>query len=102
MTNALGIPPLTAAEWMGGAVGVILLVLLAFGAYHRVLLRMAVRNIPRRRAQSVLIVFGVMLATLIITASLGVGDTSNYSLEQIEMRQIAGIDVVMQRTAAGR
>ncbi|HEV2140679.1 MAG TPA: ABC transporter permease, partial [Candidatus Dormibacteraeota bacterium] len=100
MTNALGIPPITAAEWMAGAVGAILLVLLAFAAFHRILLRMALRNIPRRRAQSVLIVFGVMLATLIITASLAVGDTSNYSLQAIEMRQIAGIDGAITRATS--
>jgi putative ABC transport system permease protein len=98
MTNAIGIPPLTAATWMAAAVGAILLVLLAFAAFHRILLRMSLRNIPRRRAQSVLIVFGVMLATLIITASLSVGDTSNYSLQAIQLRQIAGIDGAFTRT----
>ncbi|HEV2141614.1 MAG TPA: ABC transporter permease, partial [Candidatus Dormibacteraeota bacterium] len=99
MTSYFGIPPITLAEWMAGAVGAILLVLLAFAAFHRILLRMAVRNIPRRRAQSVLIVFGVMLATLIITASLAVGDTSNYSLVAIELKQIHGIDGAFTRTA---
>ena len=98
MTSYFGIPPATVAEWMAGAVGAILLVLLAFAAFHRILFRMAVRNIPRRRAQSVLIVFGVMLATLIITASLAVGDTSNYSLQAIELKQIHGIDGAFTRT----
>ncbi|HEV2414615.1 MAG TPA: FtsX-like permease family protein [Candidatus Dormibacteraeota bacterium] len=98
MTNALGIPPTIAAEWMAAAVGAVLLVLLVFAAFHRILLRMSLRNIPRRRAQSILIVFGVMLATLIITASLGVGDTSNYSLQAIELRQLAGVDGAFTRT----
>ncbi|HEX2681623.1 MAG TPA: FtsX-like permease family protein, partial [Candidatus Dormibacteraeota bacterium] len=97
MTSFFGIPPVTVAEWMAAAVGTILLVLGLFALANRILLRMAVRNIPRRRAQSVLILFGVMLATLIITASLAVGDTSTYSLESIQVRQMAGIDAAFTR-----
>src|SRR6266851_6162632 len=92
LTSFFGIPPLTLAGWMAGAVGAILLVLLLFAAVNRILLRMALRNIPRRRAQSVLILFGLMLATLIITASLAIGDTLSYSLQAIQLRQIGGID----------
>ena len=97
MTSFFGVPPLAVAAWMAGAVGAILLALLLFAAVNRILLRMALRNIPRRRAQSVLIVFGVMLATLIITSSLAIGDTSSYSLQSIELRQMAGIDEAFTR-----
>src|ERR1700694_5392061 len=82
---------------MAVAVSVVLLGLLAFAAVNRVLLKMALRNIPRRRAQTVLILFGLMLATLIITASLSVGDTLNYSLQAIQLRQIGGIDEAFTR-----
>jgi putative ABC transport system permease protein len=87
-----GIPAPTVAMWIAGAVAVLLVGLLLFAAVNRVLLKMALRNLPRRRAQTVLILFGLMLATLIITASLSVGDTLNYSLEAIQLRQIGGID----------
>src|SRR6266849_4256854 len=97
LTSFFGIPPLTLAGWMAGAVGAILLVLLLFAGVNRILLRMALRNIPRRRAQSVLILFGLMLATLIITASLAIGDTSSYSLQAIEVRQIGGVDAAFTR-----
>src|SRR5260370_32134428 len=97
LISFFGIPPLTLAGWMAGAVGAILLVLLLFAAVNRILLRMALRNIPRRRAQSVLILFGLMLATLIITASLAIGDTSSYSLQAIEVRQIGGVDAAFTR-----
>jgi putative ABC transport system permease protein len=95
-----GIPALTVATWMVAAVGVVLLGLLLFAAVNRVLLKMALRNVPRRRAQTVLILFGLMLATLIITASLSVGDTLNYSLQSIQLRQIAGIDEAFTRHPA--
>ena len=47
---------------------------------NRVIFRMALRNIPRRKAQTVLIMCGLMLSTLIIAASLTTGDTLDYSL----------------------
>src|SRR5215831_5655903 len=100
MTSFFGIPPITLATWMAGAVGAVLLVLLAFAAVNSVLLRMALRNIPRRRAQTVLILFGLMLATLITTASLAVGDTSAYSLQSIQLRQMGAIDEAFTRYPA--
>jgi putative ABC transport system permease protein len=92
-----GIPAPTVAAWIAAAVAVLLIGLLLFAAVNRVLLKMALRNIPRRRAQTVLILFGLMLATLIITASLSVGDTLNYSLQAIQLRQIGGIDEAFTR-----
>ncbi len=92
MSPFFGIPPLTLAGWMAGAVAFVLFGLLLFAAVNRVLLKMALRNLPRRRAQTVLILFGLMLATLIITASLSVGDTLAYSLQAIQLRQIGGVD----------
>src|SRR5258708_77282 len=100
MTAALGIPPPVLAAWVAGAVGLVVLVLLGFALFNRVLLRMALRNIPRRRAQTGLIVFGLMLASLIITAALAVGDTLTYSLQAIEMRQIGGVDEAVTRQAS--
>ena len=87
---------------MAGAVAVLLFGLLLFAVVNRVLLKMALRNIPRRRAQTVLILFGLMLATLIITASLSVGDTLNYSLQAIQLKQIGGIDEAFTRHQANQ
>jgi putative ABC transport system permease protein len=46
---------------------------------NRTMFRMGLRNIPRRGTQTVLVVVGLMLATLIITASFTTGDTIDYS-----------------------
>ena len=97
MSPFFGIPPLTLAGWMAATVGAVLFSLLLFAAVNRVLLKMALRNVPRRRAQTVLILFGLMLATLIITASLSVGDTLAYSLQAIQLRQIGGVDEAFTR-----
>ena len=100
MIAALGVSPATLAAWVAGGVGLLLLVLLGFAAVNRVLLVMALRNIPRRRSQTALIVVGLMLASLIITASFTVGDTLTYSLQSIEMKQIGGIDEAVARQSS--
>jgi putative ABC transport system permease protein len=46
---------------------------------NRTMFRMGLRNIPRRGTQTALVVVGLMLATLIITASFTTGDTIDYS-----------------------
>jgi putative ABC transport system permease protein len=54
---------------------------LVWVAWRRpVIFKLGVRNLPRRRAQTVLIVVGLMLSTMIISASLGVGDTLDRSV----------------------
>src|SRR5207237_99790 len=58
VTDIFGIPATTIAGYMAGAVGAIVLALLLFAAVNRILLRMALRNIPPRRAQAVLIPTG--------------------------------------------
>ncbi len=56
------------------------LLAVAWVAWRRpVIFRLGVRNIPRRKAQTVLIVAGLMLSTLIVAAALGTGDTIDYS-----------------------
>ena len=58
------------------AITAVILVLLAFVAVRNpVMFKTGLRNIPRRRAQTTLIIFGLMLATVIMTAAFGTGDT---------------------------
>src|SRR6266542_2934681 len=47
---------------------------------NRVMFKMGLRNIPRRGLQTGLIVLGLMLATLIITAAFTTGDTVDHSV----------------------
>ena len=50
-------------------------ILLVQAIRNPVLAKLGIRNIPKRPAQSLLIVIGLMLSTVIIGASLGIGDT---------------------------
>src|SRR6185437_5702199 len=63
---------------------------------NRVMFLIGVRNIPRRRAQTVLIVIGLMLSTLIISAAFGIGDTVNYSITNQGYSTLHSIDETVQ------
>jgi len=57
-----------------------------------VIFRMAIRNIPRRKAQTILIMIGLMLATLIIAASLTTGDSIDHSITSATYKGLGQVD----------
>ena len=59
---------------------------------NRVMLKMGLRNIPRRKAQTALIVFGIMISTLIMAASFGTGDTLTFSIRKAVVDGLGTID----------
>ena len=65
---------------------------LVLGITHRVLVKMGLRNIPKRPAQSILIILGLMLSTTIIGASLGIGDTVSYSIRKAALDSMGLVD----------
>ena len=67
-------------------------VVAALGLRNRLLLKLALRNIPRRRAQTTLIVVGLMLSTVIITSAFGTGDTVSYSIRSLSVVNLGGVD----------
>src|SRR3954469_9515477 len=79
-------------------ISVVVLAVVGFLAWRNpLMLRLALRNIPRRRAQTVLIVFGLMLATLLITAAFGTGDTMTYAMRQAFTAGLGGTDLTIER-----
>ena len=81
---------------LGAMVGILLA--LAFTALlNRVMLKIGVRNLPRRPAQTALIVVGLMLSTLIISAALGTGDTIYYSIRNGVVEGLGEIDEVLSK-----
>src|SRR5918998_1769946 len=76
------------------AAGAVILAVLA--ARDRTSLRMAVRNIPRRKTQSTLIVTGLMLATVLFSAAFTTGDTLTNSLRTQALEDIGRVDVVVK------
>ena len=68
---------------------------------NRVMLKMALRNIPRRKAQTALIVVGIMISTLIMAASFGTGDTLTFSIRKAVVDGLGTIDEFVLSAHAG-
>ena len=66
---------------------------------NRVAFKMAARNIPRRKSQAVLIVVGLMLATMLFSASFTTGDTLTNSLRVQALQNIGQVDVAVKPDA---
>jgi putative ABC transport system permease protein len=74
--------------------GVLILAVLA--VRDRTSFRMAVRNVPRRKTQTALIVVGLMLATLLFSAAFTTSDTLTNSLRSQALENIGRVDVVVK------
>lgn len=68
---------------------------------RRVMFKVGVRNIPRRPAQSVLVIIGLMLSTLIIAAALGTGDTIDYSATALTYDSLGSADELVVHSTTG-
>jgi putative ABC transport system permease protein len=79
--------------------GIGLATMIVVAMRNRVIFKLAVRNAPRRRAQTALIVLGLMLATLLFSASLTTGDTLSHSIRVQASKQIGEIDVMVRAEA---
>ncbi len=84
------------------AIGLTITIIIALR--NTALLKIAVRNILRRRAQTMLIVLGLMLATLLFSASFTTGDTFTHSIRAEGVKNLGEVDVLVRaetRTAFG-
>ena len=59
------------------------------------LVRMGLRNVARRKAQTTLIAVGLMLSTLIVSAAFATGDTVGYSITNEIYAQLEEVDFVI-------
>src|SRR5690625_3874118 len=92
MEKLFGIPMSSIMVVMLVLLGICLLSV-AFIAWRRpVIFKLGVRNIPRRKSQTTLIVVGLMLATLIISAALGTGDTLSRSVNSAALKTLGPLD----------
>lgn len=83
---------------MSGLVAGVALILLYLGwlaMRNPVLVKIGVRNIPRRPAQSILIVSGLTLSTVIILSALAIGDTLTYSVRSHAVQAYGKIDEII-------
>ncbi len=101
MENIFGIPMGSLAVGLAAILGILMTPVIFTVLFKRVMFRIGVRNIPRRRAQTVLIVVGLMLSTLSISSAFGFGDSLNYSVKKGVYDQLGPIDETVAIKGAG-
>ena len=72
-----------------------MVVLAVLALRNRIMLKMGLRPITRRLGQTVLIIVGVMLSTVIISAAFGTGDTISFSIRSQVLEELKTIDEVI-------
>jgi putative ABC transport system permease protein len=78
-----------------GAVTAILLYLAFLWWRNPVLMKIGLRNLARRKGQSVLIIIGLTLSTIIVSSSLGVGDTLRFSVQKQAVSAYGKVDEII-------
>ena len=86
--------PLAAA---GAAAGVVLVLVAA----NPMLARMAARNAFRRRSRVLIVTFGLLIGTMIVSSSLTVGDTLEFIFTGDAYERLDAIDVTVTRDVNG-
>lgn len=92
MEKIFGIPSADLMRTLIILVAIVMAILAAISLRNRVILKLGVRNIPRRRAQTMLIVAGLTLSTVIIASALGTGDTMTYSMRSQAIEALGQVD----------
>ncbi|MCX8250236.1 MAG: FtsX-like permease family protein [Dehalococcoidia bacterium] len=100
METLFGVPMLWLSISLATILGITSLVLISMAMRNRILLKLALRNIPRRRAQTILIVIGLMLSTTIISASLAIGDTVTGSIRGVALDALGHTDLRLRTPLA--
>jgi putative ABC transport system permease protein len=92
MTELFGIPTAALATVLAAVLGVGLAVVAVLALRNRIFFKLGVRNIPRRRGRTVLIVAGLMLGTTIIAAALATGDTMSSTIRSYVFTSLGDTD----------
>lgn len=95
MNELFGISMTTIATIMVVLLAFCLLTIIYIFLRRPIVFRIGMRNIPRRPAQTVLVIIGLMLSTLLVTAALGVGDTLDKSVRDTAYDQLGQIDQLL-------
>ena len=96
MDKLFGVPSEQLMWALLAVFGAAVLILGLSALRNRVSFRMAARNLPRRRTQTILVVLGLMLATMLFSASFTTGDTLTNSLRVQALENLGQVDVQVQ------
>lgn len=93
METLFGVPANTLLSVLLVAVALIFAIVAYSAIRYPLPFRLGIRNLTRRKSQTLLIVSGLALSTVIITSALGIGDTINYSVSSGVYDTLGGIDM---------
>jgi putative ABC transport system permease protein len=93
MSEIFGIPADTLLTILLVVTGLILVGVALMAWRFPLSFRLGLRNLPRRKAQTALVIGGLALSTLIITSALGIGDTIDYSTKSGVYEELGGVDI---------
>ncbi len=100
MDSLFGIPMNSIMVAMLVLLGIAVLSIAFTALRNRVMFIVGLRNIPRRVAQTVLIIIGLMLSTLIISAAFTTGDTVAHSITKTVYDALGHVDEIVQFESA--
>ncbi len=92
MNDIFGIPMNGIAVVLSAFLALCLLSVLWIAWRRTIIFKLGIRNMVRRKTQTTLIVVGLALSTLIITAALGTGDTINNSITSDVYTSLGQVD----------
>jgi putative ABC transport system permease protein len=92
MTELLGIPLDTLAKVLAAITALIISGVAILAIRNRIFFKIGVRNIPRRRAQMVLIVCALMLSTTLLTGVLATGDVIEAGVKTVAVYNLGTVD----------
>ena len=95
MNEIFGVSLTTIAIVMLVLFGIVAVVVVALALRNRIMFKLGVRNIPKRPAQTALIVLGLMLSTVLITAAFSTGDTVVYTIRSIAADALGNTDEII-------
>lgn len=101
METLFGIQMQYIAAGLMATLFILILAIAVIAIRNRFLIKLSLRNIPRRRTQSILIIVGLMLASTIVAASLAIGDTMTASIRNAVLDGIGDIDITISKPAFG-
>ena len=93
MSEIFGIPADTLLVILVAVTGLILAAVALIAWRFPLSFRLGLRNLPRRKAQTALVIGGLALSTMIITSALGIGDTIDYSTKSGVYEELGGVDI---------
>jgi putative ABC transport system permease protein len=95
LSKLFGIPVGTLALVLAALLVLSLAAIAAVAVRNRVFVRLALRSAQRRRGRSALIVAGLMLGTVIISAALATGDTMSQTIRSTALGALGQTDEVV-------